>query len=156
MVKFMAQADSKMNQCILVEIEHETTVEDFCGHGVDPGFDQLISALGHIARQNPKYLIDYVMWWRKEKADEANKARSDASMVCRMVGGLHQLLNITRTNRLDQVNRLSHAGTRRPREVHKRPPHLARPIIQYLQPCTLFLSKLNVGRPFQSIYFVGS
>ncbi len=84
----MAQADFKMNQCILVLTEHETTVEDICSQGVDPGFDQLISALGHIARQNPKCLIDYVMWWRKEKADEANKARSDASMVGRIAGSL--------------------------------------------------------------------
>jgi len=152
----MEQADFKMNQCVLELTEHETTVEDVCGHGVDPGFDQLISALGHIARQNPKYLIDNVMWWRKEKADEANKTRSDASMVFRIVGSLDRLLNIRRINHLDQANRVSHAGTQRPREVHTRPLHLTRLIIRCLHPCTLFLFKLNVGRPFQSISFVES
>lgn len=152
----MAQADFKMNQCIIVLTEHETTVEDICGQGVDRGFDQLISALGHIARQNPKYLVDHVMWWRKEKADEANKARSDASMVRRIVGSLDQLLNIRRINHLDQANRVSHAGTQRPREAHKRPLYLVRLTIRCLHHCTLFSSKLNVGRPFQSISFVGS
>jgi len=150
----MAQADSKMNQCVIVLTEHETTVEDVCGHGVDLGFDQLISALGHIARQNPKYLIDYVMWWRKEKADEANKARSDASMVRRIFGRPDQLLNVRRINHLDQASQVSHAGTRRPREVHKRPLHLMRPVTRCRPPCTLLSFKLNAGRPFQSISFV--
>jgi hypothetical protein len=152
----MGQADFKMNQCVLELTEHENTVEDVCGHGVDPGFDQLISALGHIARQNPKYLIDYVMWWRKEKADEANKARSDTSMVFRVVGSLDQLLNLCRISHLDQANQASHVGTQKPREVHKQPLHLMKLIIRCLHPCTLFSSKLNVGRPFQYIFFVES
>lgn len=152
----MAQADFKMNQCILVSTEHETPVEDICSLGVDRGFDQLISALGHIARQNPKYLVDHVMWWRKEKADEANKAKADASMVRRIVGGLDQSLNIRRISHLDQANRVSPAGIRRPREAHKRPPYLVRLTIRCPHPCTLFSCRLTVGRPFQSISFVES
>ena len=71
-----------MNQCALELTEHDHQVEDICGYGVDPGFDQLISALGHIAQQKPKYLIDTVMLWRKRIGDVANQAKSDATMVC--------------------------------------------------------------------------
>lgn len=43
--------------------------------GMDPSFDQLITALGHIAHQKPKPLIDSMMLWRKKKSDDANEAR---------------------------------------------------------------------------------
>jgi hypothetical protein len=42
---------------------------------MDPSFDQLIVALGHIASQKPKPLIDSMMLWRKSKSDAANEAR---------------------------------------------------------------------------------
>ena len=51
--------------------ELEAPVEEVCGPGVDSAFDQLISALGHIARQKPKPLIDAVMGWLMAKRDGA-------------------------------------------------------------------------------------
>ncbi|ORY16772.1 cell morphogenesis N-terminal-domain-containing protein [Clohesyomyces aquaticus] len=53
----------------------EARVEQLCGPGVDPTFDQLISALGHIARHKPKPLIDTIMLWRKAKSEDANTQR---------------------------------------------------------------------------------
>lgn len=50
-------------------------MEEVCGPGADRNFDQLISALGHIARQKPKPLIDTIMLWRKAKGDAAITAR---------------------------------------------------------------------------------
>lgn len=73
--KFVGQADSKINQAILKLGESEAPVEQVCGPGADPNFDQLISALGHIARQKPKPLIDTIMLWRKAKGDAAITAR---------------------------------------------------------------------------------
>jgi Cell morphogenesis N-terminal/Cell morphogenesis central region len=73
---FVAQADSKINQCIAGVGDMPTPVEQLCGHGVDPTFDQLIRALGHIARLKPKPLIDSLMYWRKGKAEAASQAKN--------------------------------------------------------------------------------
>lgn len=72
---FIAQAEEKINQCITVPLDPEPQIDNICGSGVDPTFDQLISALGHIASQKPKPLIDTLMLWRKKKSDAANEAR---------------------------------------------------------------------------------
>ncbi|KAA8570840.1 hypothetical protein EYC84_000231 [Monilinia fructicola] len=72
---FIAQAEEKISQCVTLPLEPEPQIEQICGIGVDPAFDQLISALGHIASQKPKPLIDSMMLWRKNKSDAANEAR---------------------------------------------------------------------------------
>ncbi|EEP75465.1 conserved hypothetical protein [Uncinocarpus reesii 1704] len=72
---FVGQADEKINQCIMNMTELDTPVEHVCGPGADPAFDQLISALGHIARQKPKPLIDTIMFWRKSKGEAAALAK---------------------------------------------------------------------------------
>ncbi|KEY74238.1 hypothetical protein S7711_00396 [Stachybotrys chartarum IBT 7711] len=73
---FIAQAEEKLTECITVPFDPEPRVEQICGPGVDPAFDQLIVALGHIASPKPKALIDSMMLWRKSKSDAANEARS--------------------------------------------------------------------------------
>lgn len=77
----MIRADDKINQCVLEMSEADHRVEDICGPGVDPGLDQLISALGHMARQKPKPLIDDIMYWRKAKGEAATSAKQDLSQV---------------------------------------------------------------------------
>lgn len=77
----MGQADSKINQAIMKLGESDTPVEQVCGPGADPTFDQLISALGHIAREKPKPLIDTIMFWRKAKGDSAIVAKQTANQV---------------------------------------------------------------------------
>jgi len=74
---FIAQADERISQCITTPLEPEPQIERICGPGVDPNFDQLISALGHIAAQKPKPLIDTLMLWRKRKSDAASAARHE-------------------------------------------------------------------------------
>lgn len=61
--------------------ELEAPVEEVCGPGADPNFDQLICALGHIARQKPKPLIDTIMFWRKAKGEAAIVAKQMAHQV---------------------------------------------------------------------------
>ena len=80
--QFIAQAEEKISQCITIPIDPEPQIEQICGPGVDPTFDQLISALGHIASQKPKPLIDSMMLWRKNKSDIANDARIKLQQVC--------------------------------------------------------------------------
>ena len=81
-LQFIAQAEEKIAQCITIPIDPEPQIEQICGLGVDPTFDQLISALGHIASQKPKPLIDSMMLWRKNKSDAANDARIQLQQVC--------------------------------------------------------------------------
>ncbi|OAL45263.1 cell morphogenesis protein-like protein [Pyrenochaeta sp. DS3sAY3a] len=73
---FISQAEQKINQCITDRGQPEARVEFVCGPGIDPNFDQLIAALGHIARHKPKPLIDTIMLWRKAKSEEASKQRT--------------------------------------------------------------------------------
>jgi hypothetical protein len=73
---FISQAEQKINQCMSDRGQPEARVESVCGPGVDPTFDQLIAALGHIARHKPKPLIDTIMLWRKAKSEEASKQRT--------------------------------------------------------------------------------
>lgn len=76
---FVAQADHKINQCITSTGDMATPVEQLCGQGVDTTFDQLIRALGHIARLKPKPLIDSLMYWRKAKAEAFSQAKTQFS-----------------------------------------------------------------------------
>ncbi|KAL4946812.1 hypothetical protein BDV06DRAFT_181599 [Aspergillus oleicola] len=78
---FVCQADNKINQAIMKLGESDTPVEDVCGPGADAKFDQLISALGYIARQKPKPLIDTIMFWRKAKGDAVIASKHSASQV---------------------------------------------------------------------------
>ncbi|KAL8940675.1 MAG: hypothetical protein Q9216_002697 [Gyalolechia sp. 2 TL-2023] len=81
---FVGQADAKINRCIEEVAESEPRVEHVCGPGVDPDFDQLISALGHIAREKPKPLIDTVMYWRKSKGEAAANAKTEFNQARNM------------------------------------------------------------------------
>lgn len=79
--KFVGHADNKINQAIMKLGESDAPVEQVCGPGADSNFDQLISALGHIARQKPKPLIDTIMFWRKAKGDAVVMAKQMANQV---------------------------------------------------------------------------
>jgi hypothetical protein len=78
---FISQADQKIIQCMTDRSQPEAEVELVCGPGIDPNFDQLIAALGHIARHKPKPLIDTIMLWRKAKSEEASKLRAQLQTV---------------------------------------------------------------------------
>ena len=78
---FVGKADFKINQCVANIPEMVARVEDICGPGVDTDFDALISALGHIARQKPKHLVDTIMFWRKAKSEEMQAAQAHWSQI---------------------------------------------------------------------------
>ena len=65
----MLRADAKISQCVASIDVVPTPVEQTCGPGSDPAFDQLINSLGYITRQHPKPLVDSLMLWRKAKGD---------------------------------------------------------------------------------------
>ncbi|KAL9624068.1 MAG: hypothetical protein Q9160_001590 [Pyrenula sp. 1 TL-2023] len=84
---FVSQAESKINQSILNSQNFPNPVEQTCGPGGDPAFDRIISALGHIVRQNPKPLVDTLMLWRKKKGDQAASITRQAGMSKFASGG---------------------------------------------------------------------
>ncbi|KAI1481605.1 cell morphogenesis N-terminal-domain-containing protein [Daldinia eschscholtzii] len=73
---FIAMAEDKLQECITVPFDPEPPIDQICGPGADPAFDRFIEALGHIASQKPRPLIDSIMLWRKHKSEAANEARS--------------------------------------------------------------------------------
>ena len=74
---FIAEADERIERCMPKPGDNTPRVENVCGPGADPAFDQLISSLGHINRHKPNSLIDSVIHWRKKKADIANTMLSE-------------------------------------------------------------------------------
>ncbi|KAL9613700.1 MAG: hypothetical protein Q9167_001777 [Letrouitia subvulpina] len=103
---FVGQADYKIDQCVNDIGGIEPRVEDVCGPGVDPEFDQLISALGHISRQQPRHLIDVIMYWRKEKGQAATDAKADYNLA---LSSNH--LQHTSPRRYDDPAQIVHAGS---------------------------------------------
>ncbi|KAI1174610.1 cell morphogenesis N-terminal-domain-containing protein [Nemania sp. FL0916] len=73
---FIMHAEKKLEECVTEPFDPEPKIEEICGPGADPAFDQFIVALGHIARPKPKSLIDAIMLWRKSKSETASDARS--------------------------------------------------------------------------------
>lgn len=72
---FLVRADQKINLCLSNLETRPLPVEEICGVGADPAFDQLLLALGHVTRQKPRALVDILMFWRQRKADDANACR---------------------------------------------------------------------------------
>lgn len=78
---FVGKADFKIKQCVASVPESVARVEEICGPGVDTDFDALISALGHIARQKPKHLVDTIMYWRKAKSEDSQLAQAQWNQI---------------------------------------------------------------------------
>ncbi|CAK7237511.1 Cell morphoproteinsis protein PAG1 [Sporothrix bragantina] len=83
---FISIAEEKLNECVTTPLDSEPSVESICGPGADAAFDQHLAALGHIAKQKPKPLIDIMMLWRKSKSDAANDARAQLQQARAQIG----------------------------------------------------------------------
>ena len=77
---FSTQANYKINQCV---VNIPPRIEDVCGLGADPFFDQSITALAYITRRKPSWLIDSIMKWRKRKADAAANIKTELTTSTR-------------------------------------------------------------------------
>ncbi|CAK7268880.1 Cell morphoproteinsis protein PAG1 [Sporothrix epigloea] len=78
---FISIAEKKLTQSVGPPLDPEPSVESICGPGADASFDQHLTALGHIAKQKPKTLIDTMMLWRKGMSDAANVARAQLQTI---------------------------------------------------------------------------
>ena len=74
---FVGRAEHKMGKCARGIPEPFARVEEICGPGVDPDFDALISAMGHMNREKPKALVDTIMFWRKSKSEAVHAAQQN-------------------------------------------------------------------------------
>lgn len=95
---FVVHADQKINQCISNMDSMITPVEQTCGPGVDPALDQLIAALGHVARPAPKPLVDSLMLWRKAKGDAASTAKRQMQQQRLPLTGANLPASLSRRN----------------------------------------------------------
>lgn len=75
--KFVRQAEEKLTLCSEYPLDTEPPINDILSEGVDPDFDKIIGFLGHIARKNPKPVIDAMMFWRKTKSEISNSISQD-------------------------------------------------------------------------------
>lgn len=76
---FVIKANQKINQSLSKVDTMPFPVEQVCGPGADPAFDQLLRALGHVTRQQPKALVDSLMFWRQRKAEDASSCKKHIS-----------------------------------------------------------------------------
>ncbi|KAH6659464.1 cell morphogenesis N-terminal-domain-containing protein [Truncatella angustata] len=114
---FIALAEEKLNECITIPFDPEPQIEHICGPGADPAFDQFIAALGHIASQKPKPLIDLIMLWRKQKSEAAGQARNQLQQSRGNMPGVPLLrrntepVHIATANGMPVENESSHGQT---------------------------------------------
>ncbi|KAI9675926.1 MAG: Cell morphogenesis protein PAG1 [Trizodia sp. TS-e1964] len=117
---FVRQAEDKIERCVISATDQDPHVEQICGPMVDPNFDQLITALAHIARQKPKPLIDLLMFWRKEKSELASSLRNELGKL-KSAPPLNGLLPRRNTEPLHLLPDISNHN---PKPSHSRSPTL--------------------------------
>lgn len=66
---FVRLAEKKINTLAGSANGPDPDISALLGQDVDPAFDKVLRSLGYIARQNPKPVIDSVMFWRKSRAE---------------------------------------------------------------------------------------
>ncbi|CCG81243.1 putative Cell morphogenesis protein [Taphrina deformans PYCC 5710] len=66
---FVRIAEKKINTILGPASGPEPDIMRILGPGTDPAFDKVLKSLGYIARQNPKPVIDSVMFWRKSRSE---------------------------------------------------------------------------------------
>jgi hypothetical protein len=83
--QFVRHAERKLNLCLTYPLNREPPIVDLLSEGVDPEFDNIIASLGYISRNNPKPVIDSVMFWRKSKSEVAVMAADAAETAINAV-----------------------------------------------------------------------
>ncbi|PIS57157.1 hypothetical protein CJI97_000183 [Candidozyma auris] len=79
--QFVRHAERKLNMCLEYPLSNEPPILELLAHGVDPNFDNIVSALGYIAKRKSKPVIDSVMFWRKSKSEVAAMAASEVEKI---------------------------------------------------------------------------
>ena len=83
--QFVRHAERKLNMCLTYPLDAEPPIVDLLGEGVDQDFDKIIASLGYISRNNPKPVIDSVMFWRKSKSEVASMAAEAAEKAIQIL-----------------------------------------------------------------------
>lgn len=76
--KFEEQAAAKTKQ--FATEEDAPRLEELCGRGVDAAFDQLVFAMGSVARTKPKPLVEKLITWRQNQTSNT-AVGSPTSMI---------------------------------------------------------------------------
>jgi hypothetical protein len=68
-MRFATSAEVKIDMFLRQPLDREPLLTEHMAPGSDTMFDELLSALGQIARRHAKPVIDSIMRWRKANAD---------------------------------------------------------------------------------------
>lgn len=85
--QFVRHAERKLNLCLEYPLLEEPPILDLLAQGSDPNFDNIVSALGYIAKRKSKPVIDSVMFWRKSKSEVAAMAASEVEKIYSVAQG---------------------------------------------------------------------
>lgn len=85
--QFVRHAERKLNLCLEYPLLEEPPILELLGQGSDPNFDNIVSALGYIAKRKSKPVIDSVMFWRKSKSEVAAMAASEVEKIYSVAQG---------------------------------------------------------------------
>lgn len=106
--QFVRHAERKLNMCLTYPLNTEPPIVDLLAEGVDPAFDKIIASLGYISKNNPKPVIDSVMFWRKSKSEVAAMAADAAEKAIQDLN-LHKESNFRKhAHSSSTVSRISH------------------------------------------------
>lgn len=85
--QFVRHAERKLNLCLEYPLLEEPPILELLGQGSDANFDNIVSALGYIAKRKSKPVIDSVMFWRKSKSEVAAMAASEVEKIYSVAQG---------------------------------------------------------------------
>jgi hypothetical protein len=68
-MRFATAAEVKLDSFLRQPLASDPLLSEHIGPGLDPAFDDLLNALGQIARRHAKPVVDSVMRWRKAAAE---------------------------------------------------------------------------------------
>lgn len=66
-IRFASSAEMKIDEFLRQPLEHDPSLPDFMGPGVDSKFDNLLNSLGRIGEKHAKPVLDSIMRWRRSQ-----------------------------------------------------------------------------------------
>lgn len=104
--QFVRHSERKLNLCLEYPLDDEPPILQLLAEGVDPNFDNIVSALGYIAKRKPKPVIDSVMFWRKSKSEVAAMAASE----------IEKIYSVAQGDLARMASAASHASAKQPKQ----------------------------------------
>lgn len=80
-IRFASSAEMKIDEFLKQPLEHDPSLPDFMGPGIDSKFDNLLNSLGRIGEKHAKPVLDSIMRWRRSQNEEVSRRHLTQSPV---------------------------------------------------------------------------